>query len=75
MKLTINIKDNKAAFFLELLKNFDDFISIESAEELDNIKLSKEHKAILNERLANYKSDPENLLDWEDVRKDLEQGL
>jgi hypothetical protein len=73
MKITINIKDNKVGFFLELLQSFD-FISIEKTNT-ENTELSKEHKKILDERLANYKSDPDNLLDWDNVRKDLEKGL
>jgi len=73
MKITINIKDNKVGFFLELLQSFD-FISIEKADT-ENAELSDEHKKILDERLANYKSDPDNLLDWDDVKKDLEEGL
>jgi hypothetical protein len=72
MKITINIKDNKVGFFLELLQSFD-FISIEKTE--DNTEISVEHKKILDERLANYKSDPDNLLDWDDVKKDIEEGL
>jgi hypothetical protein len=73
MKITINIKDSKAGFFLELLQSFD-FISIEKTDT-ENSELSKEHKKILDERLANYKSDPDNLLDWDDVKKGLEEGL
>jgi putative addiction module component (TIGR02574 family) len=72
MKITINIKDNKVGFFIELLQSFD-FISIEKTE--DNTEISDAHKKILDERLANYKSDPDNLLDWEDVKKDIEEGL
>ena len=73
MKITINIKDNKVGFFLELLQSFD-FISIERTDE-ENANLSEAHKKLLDERLANYQSDPDNLLDWDDVKKDLEEGL
>lgn len=72
MKITININDNKVGFFLELLQSFD-FISIEKTE--DDTEISDVHKKILDERLANYKSDPDNLLDWNDVKKDIEEGL
>ena len=41
MKITIDIKDSKAAFFLELLQSFEEFITIEKAEEE---VLSKAHK-------------------------------
>ncbi len=33
MKITLNIKDSKAAFFLELLENFEEFVTIENTEE------------------------------------------
>ncbi len=37
--------------------------------------LSYAHKALLDERMASYASDPENLLDWETVMKELEKDL
>lgn len=37
--------------------------------------LSDAHKAPLDERMASYASDPENLLDWETVMKELEKDL
>ncbi len=74
MKITINIKDGKAAFFLELLQSFD-FIAIEKTEPGENDSLSDAHKKLLDERLANYKTDPDNLLDWDEVKKDIEEGL
>ena len=74
MKITIKIKNSKVGFFLELLQSFD-FIAIEKTELEEGEILSDGHKKILDERLANYKSDPENLLDWDDVKKDIEEGL
>ena len=74
MKLTINIKDHKAAFFLELLQNFEDFISIEETEE-DGATLKKEHKILLDKRLKKYKKNPENLMDWEDARKEFKKKI
>ena len=74
MKITLKVKKGKAAFFLELLKSFD-FITIEDAQDMDDVVLSEEHKAILDQRLANYKSDPNALLNWDEVKKDLEEGL
>ncbi len=37
--------------------------------------LSDAHKALLNERLASYKNDPTNVLDWEEVMEEIEKGL
>lgn len=74
MKFTINVKKGKVPFFLELLKNFD-FITIENTHESEQTDISEEHKKILDQRIANYKSDPDQLLDWDNVKKDIEEGL
>lgn len=67
MKITIDIKDSKAAFFLELLQNFEAFITIEKAEEVlsgkvkikdaptevtEQALLSDEEKKVIDQRLA-----------------------
>jgi len=72
MKITLDIKDSKAAFFLELLQNFEDFITIENAEE---VVLSKAHKKLIDNRLAKYKKNPNDLLDWDKVQNELEQTM
>ena len=71
MKITINVKKGKAAFFLELLRSFD-FITIEKAHDIDE-ELTQEHKDILDQRLASYKSDPDNLVDWEEFKNQKNQ--
>ena len=72
MKLTINIKDHKAAFFVELIKSLD-FVSIENAQDLEGIVLTPEEKDILDQRLASYKTDPDNLIDWDNIKNELGQ--
>lgn len=37
--------------------------------------LSDSHKALLDERIAAYEKDPENVLNWDDVMKELEKDL
>lgn len=74
MKITVNINEQKIAFFIELLRNLD-FVTIESAQEIDGTELSKEHKLILDQRLASYKSDPNGLFDWEDFKDDMNQKM
>lgn len=74
MKITINIKDNKFAFFLELLRNLD-FVTIESAEELNGVELSEEHKNILEERITKYKSNPNDVIDWDEFKKEMNKKL
>jgi len=70
MKITIDIKDSKAAFFLELLQSFDEFITIEKSEEvvlskvevkdtvpegIEQTLLSDEEKKVIDQRLVNAK--------------------
>jgi len=73
MQITLNVDDKKAAFFLELLQNFGDFVSIESSNQPHAI--SDAHKEILDARLASYEGNPNNLLDWETVENELEASL
>jgi len=74
MKITVNIKDSKFAFFVELLKNLD-FVTIESAEGLDEKELSEEHKSILRERLEKYNSNPNDVIDWDEFEKEMNDKL
>jgi hypothetical protein len=37
--------------------------------------LSDAHKALLDERIASYENDKANLLDWDDVVKEIESNL
>lgn len=37
--------------------------------------LSDMHKALLDARLSSYERDPKNVLDWDQVMKEIEEGL
>ena len=37
--------------------------------------LSDAHKNLLDERITSYEKDPDNVLDWDSVMKELEEGL
>ena len=37
--------------------------------------LSDAHKAMLDNRIASYEQNPDQLLDWDDVMKELEEGV
>lgn len=69
MKITIDLPDDKAIFFLELVKNLN-FSVVDNQLELD---IPDFHKSILEERIEAYKRNPDDLLDWEDVKKGLEE--
>ena len=63
MKLKINIKDSKVAFFIELVKNLD-FVDIDEEEPIDDILLSDSDKAILDKRMKAYLLNSNEVLDW-----------
>lgn len=69
---TVYVPENKVPFFKELINSLR-FKVKEGKSEV--IELSEAHKAILSERLENYKNNPENFQDWEDVQKDIEKIL
>ena len=54
MKLTLDVKEHKAAFLLELLDTFKDFVAVELPAE----SLSAEEKAFIDRRLAAYEAEP-----------------
>ncbi len=71
MKITINLPDDKAIFFLELVKNLN-FSIVDKQLELD---IPDFHKKVLDERLKEYKNNPDDLLDWDKVKRDLENDV
>jgi len=65
---SVTVPDNKINFFKELIEN----LGFAEFEETD---IPEAHKRILDQRLENYKNNPDSYLDWEDVQKDIEQQL
>ncbi|MCV9387752.1 addiction module protein [Reichenbachiella ulvae] len=61
-KVILNIPDNKYQFFMELVHNLG--FDLEPDAEMD---IPEEHKAIVRERIELSKSNPDRLLDWEEV--------
>lgn len=68
MKFKIDIKDNKVAYVLELLKNLD-FVSIEEDQNTDEIFLSDADRKLLDKRLAFINENPQKVHDWDIVKK------
>ncbi len=64
MQLTLEVQEDKLAFFLELIRNFS-FIKV---DEANKFALSEELLAIVEERLATYEADSDNVVTWEQVR-------
>ena len=70
MKITLEVADQKADFFLELLKSFQDFVRVEKQEDFSTPDW---HLAELEKRLSAYKQNPQQTEAWEDVEKELER--
>jgi len=69
---TVYVPENKVPFFMELVNSLRFKVKEGKTED---IELSDAHKAILDQRLDNYKNNPDSYLDWEDVQKDIENNL
>lgn len=65
---SISVPENKILFFKELIENLG-FAKFEES------KIPEAHKRILDQRMENYKNDPDSYLDWEDVKIDIEKQL
>jgi hypothetical protein len=69
MKITLDIKEDKLAFFLELLRNFE-FVKVDKS---DMLKLTQAHFDILEDRIDIYESQPDNVISWEQIRATIEK--
>ncbi len=69
---TFYVPENKIQFFKELLNNLHFKVQ---EEENKSFELTDAHKAILDQRLANYQNNPDSYLDWDEVQKDIEKIL
>jgi hypothetical protein len=66
MKLTLNVKDEKASFFIELIQNLD-FVQMN-----DDFDIPEEHKQIVMERIKN--ASPDKLFKWENIKDNFKFG-
>ena len=70
-QFSVTIPDNKISFFRELMNNLN-FAKVEEEQEFE---LSEAQKSTIDQRLENYKNNPDSYLDWKDVQKDIEKRL
>ncbi|MBO6586458.1 MAG: hypothetical protein JJ953_10165 [Gracilimonas sp.] len=63
-EITVKIPDQKVDFFMELIAQLG-----LDAEQHEDFAIPEEHKAIVRERIKN--SSPEELIPWEEARKQL----
>ena len=68
-QITISIPDNKEQLFIDLMKSLSFVKKIEPVEIID---IPEWHKAILDQRMENYKNNPESYREWEDVKKEID---
>ena len=69
----MDLHSRKYSFIEEFIKIDNEIVlneleQILKKERISQYEVSSEHKKILIERLENYKNNPENVLDWENVR-------
>ena len=74
MRITLEVNNAKAAFFLELLQTMSDFVVIENAAGYEELALTDEHIFILEERLAAYEQTPSSLTDWDEFRQNFRKN-
>jgi thiamine pyrophosphate-dependent acetolactate synthase large subunit-like protein len=70
MRITINIEHNHADFLLELLKSLE-YVTIETEEE----DIPEWHKEMLKERIKAYEENPQDVIEWAEVKKKLHKSL
>ena len=64
-KLTVNIPDNKLTFFTDLVHNLG--FKVDKGVQKD--RLTAKQIELVNEARKQIKENPDQFLDWEDVRK------
>ncbi len=68
-QLTIHVPDNKIAFFIDLATN----LGFEVENNIQQNVLTDRQIELVNEARKKITSNPEQFLDWEDVRKKFDQ--
>ncbi len=63
--IVINVQDNKYQYFRELLESMD-FAYIQ-----DEIEIPEAHKKVVRERIQKINENPERLLDWNKVKRQI----
>jgi Putative addiction module component len=67
----MKIADNKKDIILGVLNTEDEWILKAIRKLLDIEDVPEAHKLILEERQEEYKSNPNKLIDWDDLQKEI----
>lgn len=67
------IDSDKKQIIREILRTKDKLVlkAIRKLLNLEGEDISEEHKHILNERIAEYEQDSDNIIDWEILKEEL----
>lgn len=67
------IDSEKKQIIREILKTNDEWVlkAIRKLLDLEVDEIPEEHRLVLNERIAEYESDPDNIIDWETFKEEL----
>jgi hypothetical protein len=69
-QIAVTIPNNKETLFIELMNNLS---FVKKVETINNTNIPEWHKAIIDERMDNFKNKPESYRDWEEVQKEISQ--
>lgn len=70
------IDSDKKQIIREILRTKDEWI-LKAIRKLLNLEvedISDEHKHVLNERIAKYETNPDDVIDWEELKAELLKG-
>ena len=69
----MNLDAEKKEIIREILRTEDDWVlkAIRKLPDLHITEVSDEHKYILNERIAAYEANPDQVIDWEELKAEL----
>ncbi len=69
-QIAVTIPDNKVRLFKELMESLS---FVKNVETIDCTNIPEWHKAIIDQRMENYRKNPDNYGDWDEVQKELAQ--
>jgi len=67
------IDSDKKQIIREILRTKDEW-TLKAIRKLLNLEvedISDEHKHVLNERIAKYETNPDDIIDWEELKAEL----
>ncbi|MFC0772207.1 addiction module protein [Terrimonas alba] len=69
----MTIDSDKKQIIREILKTKDEWVikAIRKLLDLEVEDIPEEHASVLNERIAEYESNPDNVIDWETLKAEL----